>query len=220
MSPSATELLRKTFPKPTMYWSAFNALINHEHSYLYQTGWIRSRHEGLPVNGAGEVIPWMNYAIVRFLQERLQRSFDLFEFGSGYSTQFYARLVRTVTSVEDDEKWFAVVQKMVPENATVIFKARDVDGQYCRAVLATGRMYDTIVVDGRDRVNCVKQSFEALAPQGVILLDDSEREQYCEAIDYARSRGFRVLHYEGMKPVDPVGARTSIFYRPDNCFGI
>jgi hypothetical protein len=105
-------------------------------------------------------------------------------------------------------------------NSSSLFREKDSDGQFCRAACVTGQRYDLIVVDGADRVNCLKQSVEALAPEGVMLLDDSEREAYGEGLAFVRGQGFRTLDFEGLKPIDCVAARTTIFYRRENCLGI
>lgn len=99
---------------------------------------MRSLREGKPVNEDGREVPWMNYPVIRFLEGRFMKDFQLFEFGSGYSTLFYARLVQRVTSVEHDSEWLRVVKKIVPENVTLIFKHQDINGEYCRVIISTG----------------------------------------------------------------------------------
>jgi hypothetical protein len=66
----------------------------------------------------------------------------------------------------------------------------------------------------------VKQSIERLSQIGVVILDDSSREKYSEAIDYAKNRGFRALSIEGLKPTGYQIHRTTILYRDNNCLNI
>ena len=213
-------ILKKVFPKHVLYYRAYVELIKNETSYLHLTGWMRSLDENKPVDKDGNYIPWMNYPVIKFLQDRLKNDFHLFEFGSGYSTSFYAGLVQTVTSVEYDESWLAVVKKNKPENVELIYKERDIDGEYCRVIRSTGRKYDVVVVDGRDRVNCIKQSIESLTDRGVILFDDSQRKRYLEGINYAIEKGFRSIRIDGLKPTRNKIDGTTIFYRRNNCFDI
>lgn len=213
-------ILKKAFPRHVLYYRAYVELIRNETSYLHLTGWMRSLDENKPVDKDGNYIPWMNYPVIKFLRDRLKNDFHLFEFGSGYSTSFYAGLVRTVTSIEYDESWLAVVKKSKPENVELIYKKNDIDGEYCRAIKSTGRKYDVVVVDGRDRVNCIKQSIEALSDRGVILFDDSQRERYLEGINYAIEKGFRSIRIDGLKPTRNEIDGTTIFYRRNNCFNI
>ncbi len=204
------------YPWPlVLYWFLFKPK-----SQLHSSGWLASLKRGYPCRRDGSVVPWMNYSTIYFLEERLHKGLNLFEFGSGYSTLFYANLVGSVTSVESDEHWFATVKDRVQSNVKLIFKAKDEDGAYCRSVTQTEQLYDVIIVDGQDRVNCVKQGLEALTDRGVIFLDDSERTDYQEAFEVTAQQGFRRLTFEGLKPNDIEVRRTTIFYRDNNCFNI
>ena len=198
----------------------YKYLLTGANSYLTETGWRESVRRGYPCGPDGAALPWMNYHIISFLEDRLTKDLSLFEFGSGFSTVFYSRLVGSVTSVENDKEWYRQISEQVAENVQVVFVDSDVDGDYCRTINLTDKTYDLVVVDGRDRVNCVEQSFAKLTDRGVIVLDDSQREKYLPALESARDRGFRILDFEGLKPKGLGFDRTSIFYRSDNCLNI
>ena len=182
------------------HYKAFKRLVANRNSYLHQTGWFKSLEQGRPVDANGAEIPVDEFSLVKFLRDRLTKDLSLFEFGSGQSTIFYARLVKHVTSVESEEPWFQLVKKTMPENVQLIYQPEDTDGKYCRSVRVSGQKYDVIVVDGRDRVNCVRQSTEALSERGVLLLDDSHRDKYADAISHLKEKGFLMLPLEGLKP--------------------
>lgn len=220
-------LLKNAFPRAYTYYrekrllrKAYNILIKNKESFLYLTGWMKSLGEGKPVDVAGNQIPWMNYQIVTLLGDRLRKDFHLFEFGCGFSTAFYAGLVERVTSVECDQKWFQRIKKTISDNVELVFKNKDIDGEYCRVIGEAQKEFDIVIVDGRDRVNCIKQGIEALSARGVILLDDSQRERYQEGISYAKERGFRALSIEGLKATGLELDQTTILYRNDNCLDI
>ncbi|PMF67077.1 hypothetical protein BCV08_18775, partial [Vibrio breoganii] len=158
--------------------------------------------------------------IISILKERLKPDMNLFEFGSGYSTIFFAKYVNSVTSIEYDRSWFDLVKSQIPSNANLVYKKNDIDGDYCRSIDKMSKSFDVVVIDGRDRVNCVKNSIQYLTPDGIMLLDDSHRSKYDEAILYATKRGFRALHIEGLKPSGSRIDRTTILYRDNNCFNI
>ncbi|MBZ0115123.1 MAG: FkbM family methyltransferase [Thermoanaerobaculia bacterium] len=212
--------LTQMFPETTVRYRAYKNLIGNKDSYLYLSGWMQSLGADKPINKDGRPVPWMNYSVVLFLEERLTPDLTLFEYGSGYSTFFYADRVRSVVSVEYDKKWFDLITSKAPKNASLMLKEKDVDGDYCRVIGTTHDSYDVVVVDGRDRVNCVKQSIPALSDRGVILLDDSKRPRYEEAISFALERGFKTLHFEGLQATGSGVKRTTILYRNSNCFGI
>ena len=198
----------------------FYRFVLPKSSYLHSTGWVESIKRGYPCKDSGDEAPWMNYAVINILSERLNKGLHLFEFGSGYSTLFYAKLVKSVTSIEYDRKWFDLMLEKAPDNVTLEYKDKDVDGGYCRAINGPGREYDVVIVDGRDRVNCVKQSIEKLSPVGVVILDDSSREKYCGAVEHATAKWFSALNIDGLKPTGYGIHRTTILYRENNCLGI
>lgn len=212
--------IEKLFPVQALRYRAYHNLIRNPNSYLHLTGWMQSLKERRPMDHDGNPIPWMSFSAVRFLEERLTSDLNLFEYGSGYSTRFYAERVRSVISLEYDKSWFDIIQSQVPSNAKILFQEKDVDGAYCRAIGTTGERFDVVIVDGRDRVNCVKQGIEHLTPKGVVLLDDSQRERYQEAIAFAKQRGFKALNLEGLKATGVELDRTTLFYREGNCLGV
>jgi hypothetical protein len=219
MKRALKDMVKKAFPQYYQY-RAFRMLVANRDSYLHQTGWLKSLEQKRPVDREGAEVPWMNYAVVEFLRGRLNRNHELFEFGSGCSTAFYSRLVKRVTSVESDEAWLETVRRNAPKNVEVLYKPDDVDGEYCRAVHVSGRKYDVVVVDGLDRVNCIRQGLEALSEGGVMVLDDSQRPIYAAGINHAQGAGFFTLSFEGLKPAGSGLERTTIFYRRNNCLGL
>src|SRR5207253_3435163 len=54
-------------------------------------------------------LPWFSYAAIDFLQSYLRSEMQVFEFGSGGSTLFFAQQCKSVTSVEDNAHWCEIV---------------------------------------------------------------------------------------------------------------
>ena len=86
--------------------------------------------------------------------------------------------------------------------------------------VSMGQKFDIIIVDGRDRVNCCYQSLAALNENGVLVLDDSEREKYSDAIVFLKGKGFKELSFSGISPGLFYRKSTSVFYKANNCLGI
>ena len=84
-------ILRRLSPSLVGFIKAQRLFISRD-SFLKSTGYLHSCAEGHPCEPDGSPLPWMNYALIRFLQQRLNPSLTLFEYGSGYSTLFFARL--------------------------------------------------------------------------------------------------------------------------------
>ena len=205
---------------PLWRFLAIRRLFFRKNSYLKLSGWLESCRRGYPCDMTGAPRPWMNYAIVHFLEERLNKNHTLFEYGSGYSTLFYAARVAKVESIENSTYWYEHMASQVPANASVALVPADIDGAYCRSILRLDHKYDVIVIDGRDRANCLLQSLSKLSPSGGIILDDSSRERYQPLSATAVEQGFRFLHFEGLKPTATGLHRSTIFYRSGNCFNI
>ena len=212
--------LKKVFPKWALHYKAYQFLINNKDSYLYRTGWMQSLAESKPKDKNHKPIPWMNFPVVTFLEERLKNNLNLFEYGSGFSTLFFAKRVKTVTSLEYDKNWFSEIQSTLPQNVELIFCEKDIDGDYCRAIQTKQQLFDIVIIDGRDRVNCLIQSIPCLSEQGIILLDDSHRQRYQEGLNFAKQQGFRSLSIEGLKATGSINDRSTILYRDNNCLGI
>jgi precorrin-6B methylase 2 len=102
----------------------------------------------------------------------------------------------------------------------MIFCELHAGGQYSKMPASMGLKFDIIIVDGRDRVNCCLQSLTALTDQGVVVLDDSERENYTEAIHFFQKKGFKELSFSGISPGLFYRKSTSVFYRAENCLDI
>lgn len=187
---------------------------------LFRDGWFRSYREGKPVDYDGNPLPWVTYPYIDFMTHKLDNSFHLFEFGTGNSTLWYAKRVKKVVAVEHDDAWFKSVRSQIPENVRLIYTALEYGGEYSMTAARQEELYDIIIVDGRDRVNCIIRSINALTDRGILILDDSERTEYAEGTTWLRKNGFRQLDFWGMAPGLLYKKCTSIFYRDHNCLGI
>lgn len=198
----------------------YKKLIRYKKSFLYESGWIQSVKQMAPIDSNYEKIPWMNYQSVRFIKERFKKDFKVFEYGSGYSTFFYANMVKSVTSIEHNVEWYNKIKDEIPKNAKLLFDAKYESESYASSVKQEGFLYDVVIIDGRSRVACLEACVDQLSERGVIFFDDSERDRYRKYFDIAYKRGFRSLDFQGIKPVEPELSCTTIFYRDGNCLGL
>lgn len=197
------------------------ALLSYGHKgYLDSIGWFTAFDRKQAVDGKGKALPWVTYSFIDFIRERITKTQHIFEYGSGSSTIFYAERAGKVTSVEHDKGWFDKVKGTSPANAEMIFCELHRDGEYARKAMLLNKKFDIIIVDGRDRVNCCKYSLEALSPDGVIILDDSERKVYQPARVLLKENGFKEISFSGISPGLFYEKATSVFYKASNCLGI
>lgn len=214
---SRLHLLYKVFtsPKRLRTLLAFN-----DKGYFDEVGWFNAFYSRLPVDQDNNPIPWVSYSFIDFIKERLNQKHKIFEFGSGNSTFFYSKYAEKVVSVEHNKEWFDKIINSKPENVELLYCELVANGNYCCTPVTMQEKFDIIIVDGRDRVNCCKQSTKAITESGVIVLDDSEKESYNEGINFLLENGFKHLSFSGISPGLFYKKSTSVFYRVNNCLGI
>ncbi|NJM94631.1 MAG: FkbM family methyltransferase [Cytophagales bacterium] len=188
--------------------------------FLYDKGWLNSYVSREPLNRVNEPIPWVTYSFIDFIEDRLRSHMRLMEFGSGNSTLYYSKRVAQVTAVEHDGAWCKRLKDKILPNVQLLHCELVYGGDYARMAKRTGGNYDIIIVDGRDRVNCVSESIEALNESGVVVLDDSERREYEEVFTTMEKHGFKRLDLWGFAPGVYEYKCTTIFYRSQNILGI
>jgi len=214
---STLKALASLIAKP----NRLKALLSYGHKgYLNSIGWFTAFDQKQAVDGEGKALPWVTYSFIDFIKERITKSQHIFEYGSGSSTIFYAERAGKVTSVEHDKGWFDKVKGTSPANAEMIFCELHKDGEYARKATLLNQQFDIIIVDGRDRVNCCKYSLAALSPEGVVILDDSEREAYEPASMLLKENGFKEISFSGISPGLFYEKATSVFYKANNCLNI
>lgn len=196
-------------------------LISMKYSgYLKEIGWINSFRQKIPVDKEDNPLPWVTYSFIDFIVNRLNNKMDIFEFGSGNSTLWYASKVNTVTSVEHDSTWFEKIKENMPKNVNIYYKELIYNGEYSNFSNTLEEKFDIVIIDGRDRVNCMKNAIYSIKENGVIFLDDSEREQYKKGIDFLLNNDFKKIDFWGISPGLFYKKNTTVFYKNNNCLGI
>lgn len=136
-------------------------------------------------------LPWFSYGAIDFLERTLQPAQEVFEFGSGGSSVFFARRVKSVHSVENDAAWHGSVTARARQLGLANLRcelhafgdaeaARYQELPYFRAL--EGRRFDVIIVDGfcgfttgpygALRPHCFRLALQAVRPGGMIVVDD------------------------------------------------
>lgn len=182
-------------------------------------------------------IPWMTYGAIHWLEQILSRRTTLFEYGSGGSTIFFAHRVAQIVSVEHDAGWYEQVRQRlnseklnnceyhlrapgpeVPDavygpgkfNTTDPRLSRQSFEAYVRSIEAyPDKHFDVIVVDGRSRASCLAIAIPKLKPEGWLVLDNSEREEYQPATNALPTKLRR--DFCGVGPVNAHPWMTSAF---------
>jgi len=188
--------------------------------YLYDMGWMQSMLTGKIVDRQSNPLPWVTYPFIEFIDNRLNNNLDVFEFGSGNSTFYYAAKAHSVTTVENDEVWYDKIKQSLPSNAEIHYSKLENGGDYCNYAVRSNKKYDMIIVDGRDRVNCCINNLGALKLTGVLILDDSERQRYQPGVAFLLENGLKRIDFWGTAPAVNYLKCTTLFYRDNNCLGV
>ena len=154
------------------------------HGYFVESGFFNSLRKNSAFDSNNKPLPWATYSYIEFVKKYLKKNMIVFEYGSGNSTCFYAELTSKVITIEHDSNWYNKVKNAMPQNVEIVFKKLEYGGEYANYINQTNSNYDLIVIDGRDRVNCIKNSISKLNTNGVIVLDDAEREDYSKGVKF------------------------------------
>ncbi len=195
-------------------------LARSGYGYLARTGWVKSVRAGRSIDAGGNPVPWITFPAIAFLESRVKPTMRVFEYGSGNSTLWWAARVAFVETCEHDPDWARRVEPLLPGNARLRLIALGQGSRYSRAAADTGQTYDIIVIDGRQRVDCARSCLPALEPDGVVIWDNSDREEYAAGYRHLLDHGFRRIDFTGLGPINAYGWTTSVFYRDRNCLGI
>jgi hypothetical protein len=173
-------------------------------------GFRESARLSRPVDGEGKPLPLYTYPAIHYLDSLEWRNADVFEFGAGNSTLWWAQRARSVTSVENNASWYAELSAQLPGSARVILETTRPLG---RAMPQDGAKYHVIVVDcGDNRYVAAEAAAERLADNGLILLDNAE--WYPQTAALLRNAGLIEIDFAGLKPSEFHTSITSLFLKP------
>lgn len=182
--------------------------------------WKKSFLEGFSQDENGDAVPWMTYPAIEFLKKNLTKNHEIFEFGCGASTLFFAKKVKKIVGLETNARWLAITQELLPhqEKEKVEFHLMP-DGlensAYENFAKNCGKKFDFIIIDSLKRFECAKSSIHALKSGGAIILDDSERKNYQKIFDFFSANNFVKQDFFGIAPGQLRIKNTTIFFRKE-----
>jgi predicted O-methyltransferase YrrM len=175
-------------------------------------------------------LPWWTYPAIAevddFLAEK-EGAARVFEYGSGASSVWLGRRAKQVHSVEHHGDFVQFLHSALSDVRNVnlrhvVAPQRGDDARvqsqrhghagldfadYVASIDEVGGLFDLIVVDGRARAACLRQAIPHLAPDGIVVFDNSNRPRYREAI---LTSGLRVTRHRGWVPSLPYQSETAI----------
>ncbi|MFH0734048.1 MAG: FkbM family methyltransferase [bacterium] len=189
-------------------------------SALKNDGWFKSFRTKKSIDLDGNPIPWLTYSFIKFIQNRLNNSLTVFEYGSGNSTLWFASKIKSIISVENDKNWYESVKTKIPSNAKIIYRALEYHGSYAEEISKHYQKFNIIIIDGRDRNYCATLSPDYLTEDGVVFFDNADLSNYLEGVNFLISKGFKKIDFWGLSPVTAHNTCSTVFYRTNNCLNI
>ena len=199
----------KLFPKLGVIRENFKILA-------FKQGQWRSIKNSMAENFQGNPIPWYTYPAIEYLNSFDFSQCDVFEFGSGNSSLYWALRANQVVSVEDNRDWFEVVNSRKTTNHTLIYGADEAD--YVGTLTAQNNNFDIIVIDGNHRLSCSIAALNKIKEDGLIVLDNSDRLIEKECGKLFRDHGFIQIDFSGFGPINGYCWTTSVFLKTAKLF--
>lgn len=154
--------------------------------------------------------PWFVPESIAYLESKIQQNWNCFEWGCGQSTLWLAEQSGSVISIEHDPAWAKRIgEAAAPYKNTQVFY-QVLDKNYADFILKYPPEFDLIEVDGRNRSTCIQNAISKLKSGGILIVDNSERERYQEALALVK-KWTHVDFYDSSKAE---GWVTSIYSKP------
>jgi predicted O-methyltransferase YrrM len=179
----------------------------------YPAAWWRARRDSTPER------PWIVPAAIGFLRRRIRSNWTILELGAGRSTVWFASRAGRVLSFEDNGFWADQTRERLREQGleNVDLRVGPVEELPEGVAALPDSSFDLVVVDfleapAMTRIDVINPAMKKVRPNGLLLLDDSDRPGYAEAFELLEDWRFR--KFVGVKDEWSEACETGIFRRP------
>jgi hypothetical protein len=169
-------------------------------------GFVQSAETDAASLGNGEPIPLMSYGFVEYVSGLSLKEFDCLELGGGRSTQFWAKRMRRVHTLETSAELARRLSAEKPANLEVTH----VEESQLAAAAGTFGAFDVVIIDAAaNRVSCARTALRVLRPGGFIVLDNSD--WHPNAARILREGDLIEVDFHDFRPAHHYRCTTSIF---------
>jgi hypothetical protein len=151
----------------------------------------------------------MPYSVIFALHSLIKKDFKIFETGSGGSSLFFLDRCRKLVSLEHDKKWIKKMNLLntkvsINKSWTLIHRNLHSNSQSSSSpyleYLDTleNSTFDLVSIDGRLRSQSLKILSIKIKSGGYILLDNSDRKEYSEGIQFLYNLNFKKTLFRGL----------------------
>lgn len=190
----------------------FGKIVDVMEILLYKQGHIESLRSGVPVDSKNQPIPWITYPALEFLGQFDYSDCNIFEFGAGNSTFYWAARAKSVTSVETDIEWYKKLNEKKAGNVELLY--RNVVKDFTGALESSDVPYSLIIIDSiKYRYEATRSAIDRIAPGGLIIFDNVD--WYPNSCQLLREAGFIEIDFHGFGAVNAYSWTTSVFFKDE-----
>lgn len=168
---------------------------------------LQTMRSGKPEAADGNPLPWYTFPAIEFFKSLNVAGLKIFEYGCGNSSLFWARKGAKVWSVEDNLEWYECMLRQSAGLQNIML--RQDKPTYLGAIAEPEEKFEIIIIDGKWRRDCAQSVFKFLAPGGVVILDDSNRDRAVNSI--LQSGNLFEIAFNGFGPICGFCWTTSLF---------
>lgn len=88
--------------------------------FLIPSGWVVSRRSLRSVDRHGEFIPWLTYGATAWLDKLALEDMEILEFGGGASSHWFSKRSRSLTTIETDLAWKAILEGNLGQKSNIL----------------------------------------------------------------------------------------------------
>jgi len=170
-------------------------------------GWALSREGQKAIDASAQPWPWFTYPAIEYLNQMSFADRDVFEWGGGNSSLFFAGRCNSITTVESDRNWVAYLEGNKRSNHRIILRE---PARFASAIVEQEARFDVIVIDAWQRNQCARLAPQFLRKGGLIVLDNSD--WFPEASRVLRESGLIQVDMHGFGPINQYTWTTSLFF--------
>jgi SAM-dependent methyltransferase len=201
--------------------------------YKNKSSWINSSKIGFSVDKNMSPLPWYCYQAIDYLEKNISKYTNIFEFGCGSSTLFFYEKVKKIIAIETNKFWFDYISNIISQkNKNYLKKDNFFKNDKIEIYLIQNALNDPsyenfakkysddnnikfnlIIIDSIKRFLCAINSFDAISDDGVIILDDSQRDNYKKIFEFMQNNNMQNLNFSGISPGQITPKNTSFFIK-------
>jgi hypothetical protein len=168
-----------------------------------------TREKGIPLDRNERPLPWFTYPAIEYLDQLDLSNCNIFEWGLGNSSLFFAERAKKVFSIEHNLQWFDIIQHKKLANNNIFIEEDNT--KYVNRISVFDIKFDIIIIDGKEREACADICYLYLTQDGLIILDNSDRNP--DIAEKFRKLDFLQIDMHGFGPVNNYTWTTSFFFK-------